>query len=153
MRLSHFLIYPVVMLGFACLAYAASEGFPGRGSPVGAENARQAEPSREGGPAIRIRGRVWGLYPGARKRFKVRVRNRTDRPQVVRAIRIKARRPGPGCRGKNVRVRNREGLEMRLGPHATRSVWLTARMIPDAADACQGERFRLIYRTRAKARR
>ena len=93
---------------------------------------------------LRVRGHVRGLYPGARKSFRVRVRNPGERQLVVSSIRTEVRAAGPGCGSENVRVPERSLDAVVPGRSAIR-VRLRARMIPSAADACQDGRFPLAF--------
>ena len=102
--------------------------------------------------ALSIRGHVEGLYPGRAKTIHLRMRNRTSRPLVVRSVSAEAGRAAPGCSERNLKVRRKKGLHRHLAARTTRNFGLKVSMVPNAADACQGAKFKLSYRAKARRR-
>jgi hypothetical protein len=94
---------------------------------------------------LTIRGHVRGLYPGAHKKVRLVVRNRSRRALQVRSIRTRVRNAGPLCSGKYVRVDRFKG-RVRLGPGRWRRVFVRIRMLETAPDACQRAKFPLEFR-------
>ena len=91
-----------------------------------------------------IRGHVGGLYPGARKRLTIVVRNRTARPLQVRSIRTRVRAARRSCRARNVRVSPYRG-RLLLRPHQWRRVSVRIRMLRSAPQTCQRAVFPLEF--------
>jgi hypothetical protein len=98
--------------------------------------------------AFTMRGHVSGLYPGARKRLSIVVRNRSRRALRVRSISTRVRPARRGCGARNVRVARFRG-RLRVGPHRSRRVSVAIRMLRSAPQACQKATFRLQFRGRA----
>ncbi len=107
------------------------------------------EISLERAPAISIRGHVRGLYPGRMKRVQLRLRNRTNHALVVSSIRAMATHANRSCSSDNLKTHTRR-THRRIPAHSTEHVRYRVRMIPNAADACQGARFPLHYRARTR---
>lgn len=127
-------------LGIACAA--PPEGPPPLRGAV--------SPSGEARPiaGLTARGHATGLYPGARLRMRVRIRNPYDHAVRITSLKTRVGRGAPGCRGSWVRVRKlrREAVIPAL---ASRRVRLRVRMRRGAPDACQGARFPLRFRMTA----
>lgn len=122
-----------VVLGISSAAPAADEGAAVRR-----------------GPALALRGSVAGLYPGARRPLRVRIRNR--RPFPVRVLALRARVVGGGRRGctrKYLVVAPRR-LRLRVPPRRARSVLLRVTMRRSAPDACKRAVFRLAFSARGR---
>jgi hypothetical protein len=91
-----------------------------------------------------LRGHARGLYPGARKKLTIVVRNRTARTLRVRSIRTRVRDAGRNCRATNVRVSRYRG-RLLLRPHQRRRVSVRIRMLRSAPSSCQKAVFRLEF--------
>lgn len=102
-------------------------------------------------PVLRVSGHVRGLYPGARKRFRVRVRNLGGRDLVLGEVLTEVGDAGPECGGENVRISEPE-LERAVPARGSARVRLRAAMARDAPDACQRARFPLEFSVSARAR-
>jgi len=102
-------------------------------------------------PVIKVRGHVKGLYPGSVKRVRLKLRNRSRRPRVVTRIRARVKSPGGGCSARSLKVRPKK-VRRRVPARGGARVRYRIRMVADAANACQGKRFRLRYRARVKHR-
>ncbi len=98
---------------------------------------------------LRASGHVRGLYPGARKGLHVKLRNRSSRWVIVRAIRADVKNGAPGCSRDNLSTQPKELAYPRVPPRKTRRIGLRIRMWPGAPDACQGVRFPLRFIVRA----
>jgi hypothetical protein len=101
-------------------------------------------------PAIAIRGHVSGLHPGAIKRVRLRLRNRSRRDHVVTRIHARVLDAGGGCSARNLRTRPMK-LRRLVPRRSSVSVRYRIAMVADAASSCQGKRFPL--RSRARLRR
>ena len=93
--------------------------------------------------------RVVGLYPGARKRLVLTLRNR-DKRNSVRVRRIRVRDVATTKRGcapsrRNLRIRQYRGRAMTIPPRERRRVVLRVRMPYTVANGCQRATFRLRY--------
>jgi hypothetical protein len=95
-----------------------------------------------------LSGHVSGLYPGARRRLTIVIRNHSRRPLRIRSVTARVRDAGPACRGRNLRISRFRG-RLRLRARRARRIAVTVLMRPDAPDACQGARFPLVFRGRA----
>ena len=100
---------------------------------------------------FQVSGSVTGLYPGARRSMRVKIRNPFKRAIVVRSDTAQVRRARRGCSGSNVEVRPFRG-RVRVPAQGARVVRLLVRMPVTAADECRGARFPLVFRARAALR-
>ncbi len=136
------LISLVVVLAAATYVSAQPSHGPGSDRPTAARKA----------PALKITGHVNGLYPGRAKRIRLRIKNRSNSPLVVRSIKAKVKKkPRAGCKKKNLRLKRRR-MRTRVPARRTRRTRLNVKMITDAADACQGAKFKLRYRAKVHGR-
>jgi hypothetical protein len=95
-----------------------------------------------------VTGSIKGLYPGVRKRLRLKVRNRLAVRMKLTSLTVLVRDGRWNCRGANVRVgRFRGGLL--LPPRRRRAVTLVISMPKTAPDPCQGAVFKLVFRARA----
>ena len=101
---------------------------------------------------MELSGHVGGLYPGVELPLPVEVENRSGRKLILTKIRANPRDAGPGCLAGNIRVRDRR-LQERIAAHRTARVRLRVTMKADAANACQGARFPIGFRARARVGR
>jgi hypothetical protein len=99
-------------------------------------------------PRFRVQGRVGGLYPGALKTMRVKVRNPYAFPIRIRRLRASVGAARPGCTAANLQVR-RARANVVVRPRRTVRVRLRVRMRPSAPEACQGARFPLRFRATA----
>jgi hypothetical protein len=100
---------------------------------------------------FRVTGSVSGLYPGARRSMRVKIRNPFRGAIVVRSVTAQVRRARRACSGSNVEVRPFRG-RVRVPARGARVVGLLVRMPATAADECRGARFPLVFRARAALR-
>jgi hypothetical protein len=100
---------------------------------------------------LRVHGRIKGLYPGARKRLRVRVRNTYPRHARVRLVRTSVRSAGPDCSRANLHVRGNPRTRW-IPAHSKILIRLRVRMSASAPDACQGATWPLRYRVRVERR-
>lgn len=138
---------PTARLLAAVLAVVALAG-PGMAS--GGPGARGESGTRfDARPgSFGLHGHVTGLYPGARRRMRVIVRNPRPYAIEVTSVRVRAADPVPGCPGSMVRVRwHRRRVRIEAG-RAARVLLLIA-LRRAAPDACQGVRFPLTFNARA----
>ena len=103
-------------------------------------------------PAVRIRGDVDGLYPGASTVLYARVRNRSHRP--IRVLRVKTRVGSPSAACDRIALHaKRIRPRVVIGAHHRRRLRIPVRLRASAPDACQGAAFPLRYRARVKVAR
>ncbi len=138
--------YGIVALA---LAFAAAYG-----ALASAGDDRRGAQQKHHGPgstasALRASGHVRGLYPGARKGLHVKLRNRSSRWVIVRAIRADVKNGAPGCSRDNLSTQPKELAYPLVPPRKTRRIGLRIRMWPGAPDACQGVKFPLRFIVRA----
>jgi len=95
-----------------------------------------------------VTGSIKGLYPGARKRLQLKVRNRLTVRMKLTSLTVRVRDGRWNCRGANVRVGRFRG-RLLLPPRTQRAVNLVVSMPKTAPDPCQGAVFRLFFRARA----
>ena len=136
----------LLVLGLAGIVHAATRPEP---EPLRAAATAEVQPQVK---RMRLSGHVGGLYPGVELPLPVTVENRSGRKLVLTKVRANPRDAGPGCRAGNVRVRDRR-LKMRIAAHAKVRVRLRVTMKADAANACQGARFPIDFRARARVGR
>ena len=135
----------VLASGAVASATLLSGGGGDRGEDVGVSPA-SAKVSSD----LRVHGKIADLYPGARKKLPIRVRNTSGRAARVRAVRTTVRDASPDCSGANVHVKRKRRRHRWLPAHSWRRLWLRARMLPGAPDACQGARWALRFRVRVR---
>ena len=140
-----------VMLSCAALVRGAVPG-PETGTYRGQPGLTSRSPAPDHLRPLRLSGHVRGLYPGARKRFPVTVRNPGSAPVVVTLVRARVGDADAGCGGGNVRIPD-ERTRTLVQPRSSTKVRMDARMSSDAPDACQHGRFPLRFHARAKAPR
>lgn len=100
-------------------------------------------------PAVEIAGSVAALYPGAAKRVRLRLHNRSPRPQIVTAVRARVLGAAPGCPARSL-LAPRQRLRLRIPARSQRRIRYPIAMSIDAADGCQGVTFPLRYRARLR---
>jgi hypothetical protein len=123
-----------VLLALSLAAWAAGVG-PG---------GKRKKPSA----AIVVTGSVKGLYPGARRRMRLQVRNRLDVRMKLTSLTVLVRDARWNCRGANVRVGRFRG-RLLLPARRRRALTLVVSMPKAAPDPCQGAAFRLVFKARA----
>jgi hypothetical protein len=128
---------PVVVLVFA-LAATGSARMSGKGG-------RHVAPAR----ALKITGGVRGLYPGARARLRLRVRNLRGYPIRLVALKVRVGNASKGCRRRQLRISRLRGKPV-VRAHRTRRIVLRVTMLRSAPDACKGAVFRLRFRARGR---
>ena len=75
-------------------------------------------------PGFTLHGHVSGLYPGARRRLVIVVRNRDPRPLRLRSITTRVKDAKPGCTARNLRISAFRG-RLRVGSGQARHVAVT----------------------------
>jgi hypothetical protein len=100
-------------------------------------------------PAIAITGKVEGLYPGASKRIRLKLNNRSRRTLVIKSVRARVKSPGGGCSARSLQAK-RKRVRIRVPGRKSRKLRYPIKMRATAVDACQGERFPLRYRARVQ---
>jgi hypothetical protein len=106
---------------------------------------RHAAPAR----ALKITGSVRGLYPGARARLRLSLRNLRGYPIRVVALNVRVGNAGKGCKRRQLRI-SRLRRRPVVRAHRTRRIVLTATMLRSAPNACKGAVFPLRYRARGR---
>jgi len=119
-------------------------------APLVAAGVVRALASGHGRPSrgFTLAGHVKGLYPGARRRLVIVVRNRGRRPLRVRSVTTRVRDASAGCSGRNLRVSRFRG-RVRVRARRSRRIAVSVRMLPESPAACQGAIFPLVFRGRA----
>jgi hypothetical protein len=138
-------IYLLLVLALASggVAYAAlTEAHHGHA-------AKPTQASHAGASDVRVSGHVNGLFPGARKGLRLKVRNGSRRWAVVRAIRADVTAGTTACPPRYLSTVAKDLGYPRIRPHKTRRIGVRIRMWPGAPDACQGVKFPLRFRIRA----
>jgi hypothetical protein len=95
--------------------------------------------------AIMIRGDVTGLYPGASKRVRLRLHNRSRRDLLVTRVHARPLDPDGRCSPRALLTSTRH-LRRLVPVGSTVGVGYRITMRPDVANVCQGKRFPLRYR-------
>jgi hypothetical protein len=109
-----------------------------------------AEAAGRSSHQLHVRGHVQGLYPGAAQRMRVGVRNGYPHDVVLRKVSAIVRDGGPGCARQNLWTRRFRG-NRRITAHHSRSIRIAIGLQIGAPEACQGARFPLRFRARARA--
>ena len=138
----------LLLAGLAALAGTAHAvaGHTDDGPPGSA--ARQ----HTGHHSLRVSASVGGpLYPGAQALVLVRVKSLRHRPLVIRRSRVWVDRAPRGCSARSLSFSVFRG-QVPLPPGGVRLLALTARMAPQAENACQGAGYQLGVRARAAPR-
>ena len=133
----------LLVLGLAGIVHAATRPDP---EPLRAAATAGLRPPVK---QMKLSGHVGGLYPGLELPLPVTVENRSGRRLILTKIRANPRDAGPGCRAGNIRVRDRR-LRVRIAAHREAWVRLRVTMKAGAANACQGARFPIGFRARAR---
>jgi hypothetical protein len=121
----------------------------GAGAGLVAAQPQGSVTTTPGRPAITIRGHATGLYPGAAKRLRLRLHNRTPRNLIVTRVRANVLDPDGRCAPAALRTRPRR--VRRLVPaRSSAGLRYRIRMAPDAASVCQGKHFPLRFRARVR---
>jgi hypothetical protein len=98
--------------------------------------------------ALIVTGSIKGLYPGARKRLRLKIRNRLGVRMKLTSLTVAVRDGKWNCRGANVRI-GRFRDRLLLPPRRRRAITLVVSMPKTAPDPCQGAVFRLAFKARA----
>jgi hypothetical protein len=109
------------------------------------ESGRRVAPAR----ALKITGGVRGLYPGARVRLPLKVRNLRGYPIRVVALNVKVGNASKGCRRRQLRI-SRLRRRPVVPAHRRRRIVLQATMLRSAPDACKGAVFPLRFKARGR---
>jgi hypothetical protein len=92
-----------------------------------------------------LAGHVSGLYPGARRRLLIVVRNRERRPLRVGSVTTRVRDASAACSGRNLHVSRFRG-RLRLAGRGSRRIAVRVWMRPESPAAWQGAVFPLVFR-------
>jgi hypothetical protein len=132
-----------ITLASCGVAYAAlSDGRDGNA-------ARPAKASYASASDVRVSGHVKGLFPGARKGLRLKVRNGSRRWAIVRAVKADVTSGAGDCSPRYLSTVPKNLRYPRIRPHKTRRIGVRIRMWPGAPDACQGVRLPLRFKVRA----
>jgi hypothetical protein len=97
-------------------------------------------------PRFRISGHVTDLYPGARTRMRLALRN--PNPYAIRVTRIRTSVKVPArssCPARSIKVTRFTGSR-RIAPRAAVRVKVNVSMRAKVPNTCAGQRYRLTYR-------
>jgi hypothetical protein len=93
-----------------------------------------------------IKGRVRGLYPGARKRLRARLNNPNNFAIRVRSLRVEVLSSNhAGCVRRAIRPKRSITLSVRVPPKGRFLVFYPVRMRRTAPEACSGATWRLRF--------
>jgi hypothetical protein len=126
---------PTVAIGLA-LVLAASGAVRGSGPAAAKVRVR---------PPLSVSGSVRGLYPGARLRLRLRVRNARGFPIRVVSLKVRVGNASRGCRRRQLRI-GRFRPSLVVPAHRSRRTALPVTMLRTAPDACKGAVFPLRFR-------
>ncbi len=145
------------LCGAALVHAAVSErAGEGAGDPLVKSSRQNGEwrPTGSGQPQrarkLELTGHVSGLYPGGTGSLAIQVSNPRATTVIVTSVQVRVRNAGPGCAARNLRIPGQR-LRLAVAPHASSRTRLQVSMIADAPGACQGARFPLRFRAKAKA--
>jgi hypothetical protein len=130
---------------YLALAIALMAGI----SAFAALAATHTGPPGHGPKGLRVSGHVTDLYPGARKRMRVKVSNPFDHAVKVRSVRARVRAVSRRLCSRGSLVVSRSRRPLSIPAHRARRVWLGVFMRAEARDSCQGAKFKLRFRTSA----
>ncbi|MGO9559107.1 MAG: hypothetical protein ACLPQS_16435 [Acidimicrobiales bacterium] len=99
--------------------------------------------------SFKIAGSTKGLYPGGRVPLVLKVTNPDSFAIVVTSLTVRVGRAGPRCRGANVSIPAFSG-RLKVAAHKSARVTLHATLLHSAPNGCEGARFPLHYRGRAR---
>jgi hypothetical protein len=137
---------PSLAVAFLVTAAGAYAGYRLTAGPGAAAAAGASSPTAR----LDVTGQVEGLYPGARRRLSIRIRNRTGVRIVVRSIQVYVQGARARCSAGNLVTQPYHGrLRRFVGPRRTAELGFPIAMRAQAPDACQGARFPLRFRVQA----
>jgi len=112
-----------------------------------AQTSAPAKPARP--PALTVWGGADGLYPGAVRRLRLKVRNSRGFPIRVVSLKVAVRNGSPGCPRSQLRLaRLRRSFVVRA--RRTRRVVLRVTMLRSAPDGCKGAVFPLRFKVEGR---
>ncbi|MGH7315796.1 MAG: hypothetical protein ACREJS_05995 [Candidatus Rokuibacteriota bacterium] len=98
-------------------------------------------------PRFSVRGKVGGLYPGARKNMKIRIANPNPYPLRLRWLRVRVRNSNVrGCARRWVRPRRELKLSFFVPPRSRARASLPVTLSRRAPSICQGATWPLRFR-------
>jgi hypothetical protein len=100
---------------------------------------------------FRVEGSIEGLFPGARRFMKLKVRNPFPRTMQLVSLSADVRRARRLCTASNLDVRPFRG-RFAIPPRRTRVIRLLVELQPTAAEECKRARFPLRFRAKAIVR-
>ena len=127
-----------VLLGIATFAYASIVGTP--------EYPQAAKKSK----GIRITGSVEGLNPGVPATLSAKVKNNSGRTVKVKSLRVTVGDAGPACPRNLLTVQKAKTKKKALKPRKTHTMPMTITLSAGVPDACQGAKFPLQFKAKAK---
>jgi hypothetical protein len=117
------------------------------GAPAGWQ---VATTSSRGTGSLRIRSnRISNLYPGAKRKLTLTIRNNSKHAVRIRALRVRdfgTTKRGCAPTRRNLTIRRQNSRAFRLGSGASRRVVFLLTMPNTVADACQRAVFDLRYK-------
>ena len=134
---------------FAAVLIIAAQAIAADGPPLPSDTAAKASLGSRG---LKISGHITNLQPGQARRIRVRVRNRLQRPLVLRRLRAIPTGNPTRCPASNLRIQRFRG-RLPIRSRGLRVVRLRIRLSPTAGDGCKRFAFGLRYRARAGAAR
>jgi hypothetical protein len=98
---------------------------------------------------IKVSGHVKGLYPGRERRLRVGVRNGYRSVITVKSVTATVKRASSGCPKGTISTTPYEGRG-KIRAHRTKPLTIRVKMRRSAPDACQGTKFKLRFKARAR---
>jgi hypothetical protein len=97
-----------------------------------------------------VRGRVKGLYPGARKPLTLKIKNPQRYPLKVKELKVKVRKSNKrGCKRNWLKPRRKVRVSLLVPARAKARVSYPVKMKKRAPNACQGVRWKLKFTGKA----
>lgn len=115
------------------------------------ESLTEAIARKQSNAPLRVTGHVRGLAPGVSRPLPVRIRNRYGDPVLIQRLRVLVEDASSDCPASNLRVSRFRGRKS-VSVGGVRRIRLRVTMRTDAPDACQRERFPLLFWLGGRAR-
>ena len=140
-----------IWIYLVCVAALASAGAAYAALTTGGrERPATASAASSKAPRVKIKGYVEYLYPGARVRLQLTLRNRSPQPVRIRWVTAQVGDASPDCPAASLSVPTRTGLKLKIKPQRRKGVAMWATLAGDAPRGCQGATFPLSYAAKAQ---
>ena len=127
------------LCGFALVAVALQFTSDGEATDFG-------EAVYAGPQAFKVSGQVTGLWPGARKRIRLRITNPNSFPIRVRSLSVEAGSSNrSGCEARWIKLQKTLYLSLKVRKEGRASVPYPVQLSQSAPNACQAARWPLQF--------